>query len=235
MQVLLITPQREEFNYFLKGLLKEGCVLKNVLLGSIEGAKTRDLEITVATGGHGKAQFAAQTQYLISRLPGIDLVICAGASGSLVKHLSVGDIVVATSTIEHDYKLRFVEEPLPVHSGHTESINQLQDIAEQVYFPFEIHFGRIASGDEDIINREQAKKLRARTDALCVAWEGSGGARAAALNNLPFLEVRVITDTADVSAAEDYQKSLAKAVPNIASLLVQWLQNWAKQQDVSRS
>lgn len=227
MQKLLIAPQCNEFDYLLKGFVSKGYKTDNILFGSIEGAKIPELEIMVATGGHGKAQFAAQTQYLISRLPNVGLVICVGASGSLVEALSIGDVIVATNTIEHDYQLRFTEEPLPVHSGHSQSIDQLQNSIKNTHFPFGIYFGRIASGDEDIIDPERANELHAETDALCVAWEGSGGARAAALSNLPFLEIRVVTDTSNVSAAENFQKNLANTIPNITSLLVQWLQDGA--------
>lgn len=225
MQKLLIAPQCNEFDYLLEGFHSEGYKTDSVLVGSIKGAKIPELEITVATGGHGKAQFAAQTQYLISRLPNVELVICIGASGALVESLSIGDVIVATNTIEHDYQLCFTEEPLPVHAGHSQSIDQLQDIVRNTHFPFEIYFERIASGDEDIIDRERANQLHAKTDALCVAWEGSGGARAAALNKLSFLEIRVVTDTSDVSASEDFQKNLANTIPNITALLVRWMRD----------
>jgi adenosylhomocysteine nucleosidase len=178
MQTLLVAPQHNEVDYLLEGFRSEGYNTESVLLGSIEGATIRALEITVATGGHGKAQFAAQTQYLISHLPAVDLVICAGASGSLVNSLSIGDVIVGTNTIELDYHLRFAGKPLPVHAGHSQSIGQLQEVTRSTHFPFDIHFGRIASGDEDIIDRERARELHAKTNALCFAWEGSVGARA---------------------------------------------------------
>lgn len=226
MKILLIIPQRNEFDYFIDGLIREGYQVDDATFGSIKGVIISELEISIATGGHGKAQFAAQTQHLIAHHPGdIDLVICAGASGALTEQVSLGDIIVGTKTIEHDYKLRFVEKPLPAHSGDPQAISQLRDIAQNYQFPFDIHFGKIASGDEDIIDPEDARALHTKTDALCVAWEGSGGARAAELSELPFLEVRVITDSADGSASEDFQKNLGKTIPNISSMLVRWLRD----------
>ena len=65
--------------------------------------------------------------------------------------------------------------------------------------------------------------MREQTGALCVAWEGSGGARAAKLHNKKFVEIRAITDGADKSAAIDFRANLAVAMPNIAKLLVSWL------------
>jgi nucleoside phosphorylase len=40
-------------------------------------------------------------------------VICAGAAGSLVPELSVGDVAVGTETVEHDYRLLFATAALP--------------------------------------------------------------------------------------------------------------------------
>ena len=51
-------------------------------------------------------QFAVQAQYLIDRFPSVELVIGAGAAGSLAPELSIGDVVVGTETVEHDYRQR---------------------------------------------------------------------------------------------------------------------------------
>ncbi len=222
MRVLIVTPQHNEFEHLVARMEGDDIGLKRIRLGAIDGEELRQRDLIFATGGHGKAQFAAQTQYLLSRCEDVELVICAGAAGSLVEHLSFGDIVVSTGTVEHDYKLRFVQRPLPVHCGHEPTIAQLRDLAAGQEFPFSVHFGRIASGDEDIVDRHRASQLHAETSALCVAWEGSGGARAAALNGKPFLEIRVITDAADDSASTDFQQNLAKTIPNIASFLLAW-------------
>jgi hypothetical protein len=39
-------------------------------------------------------------------------------------------------------------------------------------FPFRVHFGAIASGDEDIIDADRRVEVLVATRALCVAWEG---------------------------------------------------------------
>src|SRR6266478_4000180 len=41
------------------------------------------------------------------------LVICAGAAGALVNGLSIGDVVVATETVEHDIRNKFGLPLLP--------------------------------------------------------------------------------------------------------------------------
>jgi nucleoside phosphorylase len=66
--------------------------------------------MVIAVGGNGKAQFGVQAQHLIDHCPGVRVLFCVGGAGRLADGLSVGDVVVGTSTIEHDYKRT-------IHSG----------------------------------------------------------------------------------------------------------------------
>jgi adenosylhomocysteine nucleosidase len=98
----------------------------------------------------------------------------------------------------------------------------LISLAGSTPFSFRVHSGAIASGDEDIVDPIRAAELREATDALCVAWEGSGGARAARLNGLGFIEVRGITDAADGDAARFFRDNITDVMFNVVELLVAW-------------
>src|SRR5215831_9506194 len=139
----------------------------------IKAAYIFDWRTLVAPGGHGKTQFAVQAQYLIGHFPAVELVICAGAAGSLAPDLSVGDVVVGTETVEHDYRLLFATRPLPRFPGHEPSIDALRRLAHGIS-GFHIAFDVIASGDEDVVSSKRAQEIRDQTGAACVAWEGSG-------------------------------------------------------------
>lgn len=219
--ILAVIPQKEELEPLVRGLQNHGFETKEVKLGSLSGITAPSLGLTVALGGNGKAQFAAQTQYLIDRVPGSELVLCAGAAGALDQSLGIGDLVVATHTIEHDYRDRFNQQPLPRFPGDPFALEELRRVSSEAACA--ACFGPVASGDEDIVNPTRAAELRAQTGALCVAWEGSGGARAAAFNQIPFLEIRAITDTADHDAASNFARNLATSMPNLAKLLIAWL------------
>jgi adenosylhomocysteine nucleosidase len=173
-------------------------------------------------GGHGKTQLAVHTQHLIEQMPELRAVVCAGAAGALDGQLVLGDVVVGTSTIEHDYKIRFVQRPLPRHEADAQLLREFRVAADQPGREFSVLFGAIASGDEDIIAPARALELREATGALCVAWEGAGAARAASFSGLPFLEVRAITDGADRAAAADFQENLEHSMPNLGHLLLKW-------------
>ena len=113
----------------------------------------------MAPGGHGKTQCAIQAQYLIGRFSSVELVICAGAAGSLSSQLSVGDVVVGTETVKHDYRLLFASRPLPRFPAHGPSIDTLRRLAHRVS-GFHVAFEVIASGDEDIVTTERAQAIR---------------------------------------------------------------------------
>src|SRR6516164_2307653 len=84
---------------------------------------------------------------------------------------------------------------------------------------FRIAFDVIASGDEDVVSSSRAAEIRTQTSAVCVAWEGSGAARAAAFNNIGSLEIRGITDAADKEAPQDFHDNLPVAMANLFRLL----------------
>jgi adenosylhomocysteine nucleosidase len=188
----------------------------------VEAAYISRWHALVAPGGHGKTQFAVQAQYLIDRLTSTELVICAGAPGTLSSRLSVGDVVVGTETVEHDYRLLFASRPLPRFQGHGPSIDALRRSAQSVS-GFQVAFDVIASGDEDVVTSERAQAIRDQTGAACVAWEGSGAARAALFNGIGSLEIRAVTDAADKEAPQRFDVNLPIAIANLASLLRLWL------------
>jgi nucleoside phosphorylase len=85
-----------------------------------------------------------------------------------------------------------------------------------------VHVGPIASGHEDIVHAERAAQVRAATDALCVAWEGSGGARAARFNGIGFIEIRGITDTADEHAAAAFHANVRTVMLHVVDVILAW-------------
>ena len=71
---------------------------------------------------------------------------------------------------------------------------------------------------------ERAQAIRDQTGAACVAWEGSGAARAALFNGIGSLEIRAVTDAADKEAPQRFDANLPIAMANLASLLRLWLE-----------
>jgi len=218
MKILIITPTRKEFEYLLQSWNVLGLIAKSSAIGRLPAAFFPAMGITLAQGGAGKVQFGVQTQHLLDARGDWNLVVCAGPAGALVDEVGIGDLVVATATVEHDYSKRFNRRPIPSFESAQTAIADLRHCAPLATC-FRVHFGVIASGDEDVIHPRRRKALQKFTGALAVAWEGAGGARACAFSKVPFVEVRGVTDSANHNANLDHESNVEAAMKNLATLI----------------
>ena len=191
-------------------------------VGRLQVAEYRSSGVILSQGGLGKAQFAVTAQHLLDNLASPSLAVCAGIAGSLTASARVGDVIVGTATVEHDFNPRALDRQLPKFDGSAPHLAALREARIAERQEFQVRLGRIASGDEAIVDPVRARELRARTGALAVAWEGAGGARAAAFSQVPYVEVRGISDMADHEAVDTWKANLPDAMRSVASI-VAWL------------
>lgn len=219
--LLIVTPLQEEYNDLYQSLSAFDLKSYAERIGKLDVHCFPEINVTLARGGHGKTQFGIQTQHLLDHAK-FDLVICAGAAGALAPEVRIGDVIVATSTLEHDYNIKFSRRPKPQFAGDMKSIEQIKalDLSDA---NFKVHFGIMAGGDEDVIEVTRGTELYKAHNALAVAWEGIGGARACAFSEVPYLEIRGATDTADHEAPVVFDVNLKTVMKNIAFLLYRWL------------
>lgn len=190
--------------------------------GRLRAPEYRAEGVILCQGGLGKAQFAVTAQHLLDNLASPSLVVCAGIAGSLTASARVGDVIVGTATVEHDFNASALDRQLPEFDGSARHLAALREACVAEREEFRVQLGRIASGDEAIVDPGRARELRARTGALAVAWEGAGGARAAAFSKVPYVEVRGISDMADHEAADMWEANRPRVMRNVASI-VAWL------------
>ncbi|MFT3890869.1 MAG: 5'-methylthioadenosine/S-adenosylhomocysteine nucleosidase [Anaerolineales bacterium] len=219
--ILIVTPLKKEYEDLYKSLLKHRLKAEPGRIGKLDVHHFPELHVTLALGGHGKTQFGIQTQYLLDHAQ-FDLVICAGAAGALAPQVKIGDLIVSACTIEHDYNNKFSKRAKPQFAGDVKSIEQIKAL-DLSRAKFGVHFGIMAGGDEDVIDVARGKELHTAHEALAVAWEGVGGARACAFSEVPYLELRGATDVADHAAPVVFDINLKVVMKNIAFLLVRWL------------
>jgi len=220
--VLVVAPLKIEADAFCRRLAARGLPSNPAQIGSLTCSVIAPLDMVVGVGGVGKAQFSVQAQHLLDHCRDATLLVCIGGAGQLSPEVSVGDVIVGTRTSEHDYRERFHPRPVPSYQSDAAALTALEHAAATHEFDFRIRFGPIASGDEDIVDTVRRDQLHAETEALCVAWEGSGAARAARFNRVGFVEVRVITDAADEGAATAFHANLDRVMPHVADLLSAW-------------
>jgi adenosylhomocysteine nucleosidase len=222
VKILIVVPIQQEINFLLQAWAEKGFLTRHSIIGRLPVVYLPEIDVTLACGGLGKVQFAVQTQHLLDMCPGWNLVICAGAAGALVDGVSVGDVIVATETVEHDIHNKFGEPLVPKFGGAEVIVSELRSVASPSNL-FQVHFGPIASGDEDVVDTNRRRTLHRLTEALAVAWEGAGGARACHFSGIPYVEIRGITDRADSDAASDFEENLGSAIGNVALLIISWL------------
>ena len=191
----------------------------------LDAAYVSALGTLLATGGHGKSQFAVQTQYLLGCFPSVELVICAGAAGRLDPTLRVGDVVVATETVEHDFTVLMVSRPLPRFPTDPKILADLRAAAGARERRFRVVLDAIASGDIDCVDAEQGRAIRGKTAAACIAWEGAGARRAARFSGVESVEIRAISDGADEAAGRDFDANLEHAMGCLGELLLDYLEH----------
>lgn len=67
--IVVLTPDVKEARGLLGAFSRSGFVAQDATLGVLPCFVLPDLDMLVAVGGNGKAQFAAQTQYVLDRCP----------------------------------------------------------------------------------------------------------------------------------------------------------------------
>ena len=137
--------------------------------GRLDGA-----EVVIVKCGIGKVNAGTCTQLLI-HVFGVDRIINTGVAGSLDAAIDIGDIVVSTDAVQHDFDLT----PLGFAPGELEGIGSPS-----------------LPADPD---------MRARAvEAVRKCAEGGAIAQVCCQNKTPFVIIRAISDKADGSAEMNF-------------------------------
>lgn len=214
---LILCPLRPELAALREGIQSLGWRIEQRQIGPLLVYSMPELDWHLALGGHGKTQFAICAQFLLEHLKEVKTLVCAGCSGGLWPSMALYDVIVAEKTIEHDFRMKFIDRPLPEFKGDPQLLAKCRDLQN---FDFKVHRGVIASGDEDILDPQRAREVRELTSADAVAWEGAGGARASQFSGRSFLEVRGITDTQEHPPAKDFIHHLRRAMNHVSQVLL---------------
>ena len=182
--------------------------------GTLEGK-----DVVIAKCGIGKvfAALCAQTMILEYN---IDDLINTGVAGTLTTKLSVGDIAISTDVVQHDMDTSPIGDPVGLISGinviNFPADSYLVSLAEEIIGNENIKNvkGIIATGDSFIAKAEQKEKILSNFCAVACEMEGGAIGHVAYVNNVKFLVLRAISDSADGSAHMDYPTFLKMAAEN---------------------
>jgi adenosylhomocysteine nucleosidase len=201
-------------------------------------------EIYMTRCDPGKVNAAIAAQQLTDHF-GVDAIFNMGSSGALAPELEVGDLVIATEAVQHDYdNTSWGLKPgeLIFDLLTSKSTGQLQFRTQQVFnsdsklsqlaldsahqieltklngHAPKIYTGRILSGDQFIDRSEKAKQLWDTFNGLCTDMEAAAISHTCSINNVPFLCIRAISDKADHTATVSFTDFLAEATANYGKI-----------------
>nr|MBQ5811053.1 5'-methylthioadenosine/adenosylhomocysteine nucleosidase [Clostridia bacterium] len=210
--------------------------LTDVKVESVSGieftsGKLHGKEIVLAVCGIGKVFAAICTEAMILRYAP-SLIINSGVAGTLTDKLSIGDIAIAKSLVQHDMDTSALGDPVGLISG----INKIYfDADEKAVRTFErvtaavganSVCGTIASGDQFMSDTEKKNLIKTRFDAIACEMEGAAIAHVAFINNTPFAVLRAISDSASGDAQMEYPKFVAMAAERSHKIIDAFIKEW---------
>lgn len=194
-----------------------------ILLASMENKKEREiagsvfyegtlenLPCVVVQCGVGKVNAAICAQILCSCY-GVTHLVNTGIAGSLCADLDIGDLLVSSDAMYHDFDCNHFGYPFGKVPGMDtiafpadKTMMEYAFAAAEAVNPGHTNIGRVASGDQFVAEKALKEKIIANTQGLCTEMEGAAIAQTAYRNHLPFVILRAISDKADDSAEMDY-------------------------------
>ena len=212
MKVGIICAGDREFEPFIDHLQNKK-VTKKAMLHFHEGT-INDVEIVALYSGVCKVNAAIATQILID-VYGSDIIINAGTAGGMSSDLQICDTVISTEVAYHDVSPNILTEFHPwmesIYFQADKRLVELSKIAVEKCKPAgQIFWGRMVTG-ETFIEDEGRDSINKIFAPLTVDMETASIAHVCYVNQITFITIRTITDTADHSGTGHFEENCAKA------------------------
>ncbi|MBP5394313.1 MAG: 5'-methylthioadenosine/adenosylhomocysteine nucleosidase [Candidatus Methanomethylophilaceae archaeon] len=187
-------------------------------------------DVVVVRSGYGKVNAAMHTQTLIDRFH-VTAVINTGVAGTLTADVGIGDIVVSTDTVQHDFEL--VEIGFP--AGVVPEVGRVNIPADPALITkavegikaaspdTNVFQGRVCTGDQFISGAEEMEPIIEQYGGLCCEMEGGAVAQVCYLNGLPFVVIRAISDEVNGDGPADYDQFMAEMASLCANMTMNML------------
>ena len=183
--------------------------------------------VILVESGVGKVNAGRTTQILIDNYKP-DAIYNIGVAGGIDDSLEVGDVVISTSLIQHDFDITAfghnkgyipnIGDVIPVDKSLV--INSIEALKKK---RLSYKLGCIASGDIFCTDTKMANKINQKFKALCVEMEGAAVAQVCYLCQVPCLVLRSISDCPNNNNRITYDEFLPKACENIAKIMYEIL------------
>ncbi len=184
--------------------------------------------VVVLYSGVCKVNAAIAAQILIDCF-GVDAIINAGTAGGIDPELKIFDTVISTEMAYHDVAPKILTQFHPwmdsiYFQADSDLLKAAQKASEQLSFEHRIVFGRMVTGETFIEDSGRAGIIETYCP-LSTDMETASIAHVCYVNQIQFIAVRCITDTAEHSGTGHFEENCSKASEIAKNVVVGLLEN----------
>jgi len=198
--------------------------------------------IALCAGGMGKANAAHAATLLITKFEPQVLIVFGIGGAYASSGARIGDLALAAEEIAGDEGVltpegfkgtQYIGIPL-VRTAHALVHNHIpatSTLLRRVHSslsahrsPANIHTGKFVTLSTCTGTNERARELESRYSALCENMEGAAAAQVAVMHNVPWLEVRAISNI--VEARDMKQWDIPKAAQEVQQAILTIVERW---------
>ena len=200
--------------------------------GEVLKGRIGEVPAAVACCGVGKVNSSAAAQRLIDFLKP-EALIMVGIAGAVNPEYKVKDLLICADSLQHDIDVTALKlapgklsgDQNIFTPGEGSLISAAGDGANLVASASGVrsYIGRIATGDQFIQDPEKRSWIRDTFQADAVDMETGAVARVAEINGIPFVSIRVISDTAGHVLPKNFREFLKEAAGILGDIIVEMI------------
>lgn len=189
--------------------------------------KIRNTEVVIVQCGIGKVSAAVCTQMLIDFYEP-SVIINSGVAGALSTQVSVGDVVIATAAVQHDFDCTAFGDPkgtLELLGKKMIELPSDEDISAKLFEAAQalentrVFRGIVATGDKFVADSEERLSIGKEFSALACEMEGGAMAQVCVRAGVPFAILRSISDDIGHNTTVDFDEFKVMAAKKTVEVL----------------
>ncbi len=192
--------------------------------------------LSIAWSGWGKVSSARAATRLVGHKYedlALDFILFTGVAGSVSKQIKQWDIILADEVIQYDLDARPLFQKFFIPIFNKDKLSPDKNWFQWIFSTLKnnldnddlqcfnkLHAGLIGTGDRFISDKKEIIELKKSLPNLkAVEMEGCSVAQVAEQEKIPWIILRVISDSADESAPQDFNDFL-KIYNQVSPLLI---------------
>ncbi|QKF65236.1 5'-methylthioadenosine/adenosylhomocysteine nucleosidase [Campylobacter corcagiensis] len=226
MKIAILGAMPEEIEPFLDEFECEKIDYAN---NSFYITNFKNHELIIAYSKIGKVNSTLTATIMIEKFKA-QILLFTGVAGALKEGLKIGDILYATSVVQHDLDITAFGHPygfVPGSPIFVETDKKLNEIALKTAKNLGLNItpGIIASGDQFINSNEKKEWIKTTFNASAAEMEGASVGQVCHALNVGYFLMRSISDEACESAEFDFDDFMVESAKKSAEFMLKMIEN----------